>query len=87
MSRFEPLRASLRRKKHIRTHMPSYDGTSRKVNQPLRLHYPNLSPTRPPAVAADAALWPAWTDAPVEVMDLDDFDDHGFHLGRTGGRS
>ncbi len=30
--------------------------------RPRRERYPNLSPTRPPAVAHDQALWPAIAD-------------------------
>ncbi len=55
----------------------SYGGVRRKVKQPLRHSYPNLSPTRAPAVEADLALWPAWAKLPVEALDLDCFDDDG----------
>lgn len=39
----------------------SYAGPAPRIN-PRRTAYPNLSPTRPSVVAADARLWPAWTD-------------------------
>lgn len=38
-----------------------YGGPAPRIN-PRRTAYPNLSPTRPSVVAADARLWPAWTD-------------------------
>jgi hypothetical protein len=55
----------------------SYETPARKVKQPLRVHYPNLSPTRVPEVEADVALWPGWTKLSVEDLDLDMFDDYG----------
>jgi|HubBroStandDraft_4_1064222.scaffolds.fasta_scaffold2063844_1 hypothetical protein len=48
-----------------------------------RIHYPNLSPSRPPHVEADLALWPAWTNIPVEELDWEAFEVLGYP--RAGG--
>ena len=65
----------------------SYDAPGVKVNRPRRVRYPNLSPTRAPAVAADAALWPHWTKLRVEEIDYDAFDDDGYQIGGEGGEA
>jgi hypothetical protein len=61
----------------------SYAPDPRRVKQPLRVRYPNLSPTRPPAIESDANLWPSWTKLSVEDLDLDGFDDDGNPLPQT----
>jgi hypothetical protein len=73
--------------RHIRSRVTSYDTGPEKVKQPVRLHYPNLSPTRAPLTEADVALWPAWTRLSVEDINLDAFDDDGYHLYERGRRS
>lgn len=53
-----------------------------------RRRNPNLariSPTRPPLVAADVALWPSWSLLAVEDLDLDRFSDDGFPLDQERG--
>jgi hypothetical protein len=63
----------------------SYPAPARKHKQPRREHYPNLSPTRAPAVAADMALWPLWAHFSVEDLNYSEFDDDGNLLpGRVG---
>ncbi len=44
---------------------------------PRQLH---LSPTVPPIIPADVALWDAWTGVPIENLNLDAFDDEGFPI-------
>ena len=50
---------------------------TRAPRHPRRQNVPNLSPTRPPACPADAALWPSWADVPVHLLNLDAFDGNG----------
>lgn len=79
--------ASTRLSRHIRSPQTSYHPTTVKVKQTLRVHYPNLSPTRAPSVAADAALWPDWTKLRVEVLPYEEFDDDGNPVRQEGGQS
>lgn len=44
-----------------------------------------ISRTAPPLVHADAALWPGWTDVPVEFLIYDAFADDGSPLFGKGG--
>jgi hypothetical protein len=46
-----------------------------------RIHYPNLSFTRAPVSKAEVALWPPWTDIPVEDLDWEAFDAFGYPRG------
>ncbi len=71
--------------------LPAYKGGALRhahSRPPRRRRYPDLSPGR---LFGDqdnrdqqADPWPAWTDAPVEFLDLDAFDDQG-RLLREGG--
>lgn len=76
--------APLRPLRHIRRRRPFYhcDPAGIKKPQPIRLRYPNLSPTRCPVTPADVALWPAWTE--YGPWNLDDFDDDGNPLFEGG---
>ncbi len=66
---------------------PNGEGSPRYVHArpERRMAFPNLSPAElfrhemgqeePNAKGADS--WPPWTDAPVEFLDYDAFDDQG----------
>lgn len=58
----------------------SYHAHGVKFKQPRRARYPNLSPTRCPSIAADIALWPAWTEQRVGDIDYKRFGDDGESL-------
>jgi hypothetical protein len=55
---------------------------------PRRRRYPDLSPGRWAGVQDNrdqaAESWPPWTDAPVEFLDYDAFDDQGRLISRGG---
>jgi hypothetical protein len=64
--------------KRIRSRLTSlYPPKNPPVNPPVPHRAPNLSRTRPPADAHDLRLWPAFTNAPYEDLDLDSFDGNG----------
>lgn len=67
----------LTQSRHTRSQVTSYDAEPVKVNRPRPR---NLSPTRPPTTASDLALWPSWTDAPYEEINLDLFAEDGSPL-------
>jgi hypothetical protein len=77
-----PTHANTGQNRHGCSQTPSYGGRPRKVNK-RRTIYPNLSPTRPPAVEADAKLWPAWTDLPALAL-VPEVDGNGRPLARWG---
>ena len=56
--------------RHINAPQPCYATEGVQVNhsRPLPTRPQRLSLTCPPVVAADVALWPAWTDVPVEDL-------------------
>lgn len=64
------------------SHVKSYDRPADAVNRKSRV---NPSPTRRPSVAADAALWPAWTRKPLEQIGWFLLSEDGTPVGAGGG--
>lgn len=64
---------------------PRGDNPSLPARPPRRTRYPDLSPTRAPTIAADLALWPAWTDRPIDRLGLILLDEDGRRVTQAGG--